>query len=589
MTPLASRTAALLLVLTGLCQLANAQRNLIDRTYDPKTKTRLSVDLLIGQLPTSGYAPVRVTINNGTKFDRTWTFRFTSSDSRYGNDGNEVRSNFSAPCAAGRGLAFEFLVPVVTTFQSYSSSTTLEVVASAAAMSSDTGQMDTEFESAWPSIFLSDTLYKRNGSNLADEARKLISGGSSTIQFGGQFNPEKMSDDWRAYSGYDVCILTDDDWRNISPGARTALLQWNRMGGALRVYSTNPTTDHKALGITGAQRSWGTLEVRNIDSSLMLDGATTARMMISPPIRNRLKSLGEDYQTTWPLQVAFGAKTAHIVFFILVLIAFGILVGPVNLFVFAKSGQRHRLFITTPIISVGASLLLIVLIIFQDGFGGRGTRLILMEVRSDATENAAFISQEQIARTGVLFSTGFTTSEPGYLTPVLIGQSRWARVTEENEGGNSRYTLEVEESGLKAGGDWFQSRSEHGHLIETVRPTRGRIEMVTANPAPVITSTFEFPLETLYYLAPDGSFWLGENVLQGRNTKLTPVAVSRFDSWHATQRDQFAAQNRVRFDLVSTRLDHFVATSSEMSAVETLESIDWKETKAVITGPVINP
>ena len=87
------------------------------------------------------------------------------------------------------------------------------------------------------------------------------------------------------------------------------------------------------------------------------------------------------------------------------LVLFGILVGPVNLFVLAKSGRRHRLFITTPLISLGASLLLILLIIFQDGFGGRGMRRVLMEVRPDAGQNAAFLHQEQIARTGILTGT----------------------------------------------------------------------------------------------------------------------------------------------------------------------------------------
>ncbi|NIP92090.1 MAG: hypothetical protein GWO24_00865, partial [Akkermansiaceae bacterium] len=85
---------------------------------------------------------------------------------------------------------------------------------------------------------------------------------------------------------------------------------------------------------------------------------------------------------------------------------------------------RHRLFITTPLISLGASLLLVVLILFQDGFGGSGQRVTLMEI---GPENTAYLSQEQIARTGVLLKTGFTTTEHGYFSPVMIKDSRWAR------------------------------------------------------------------------------------------------------------------------------------------------------------------
>ena len=458
--------------------------------------------------------------------------------------------------------------------------------------------MDTDYDPGWPSIFLSDTLQRRNGSNLTAEVHTRLSGGSgSSVDFGGQFSAKSMSDDWRAYIGYDICLLTDDDWRDLGPGARSALLQWNRMGGALHVYSSSPATDPASLGIEGLQpgtrnatRSWGELKIKRIDTANMLDGkSTVSDVMPSGTTRHRLRSLRDDFRSAWPLQNAFGAKTAHIVFFILVLIAFGVLVGPVNLFVFAKSGQRHRLFITTPIISVTASLLLIVLIIFQDGFGGRGSRLLLMEVRPDNTENAAFITQEQIARTGVLFATGFTSSEPSYLSPVLIAESRWARVTESNDGGNSRYTIDVLENGLKAGGDWFQSRSEHGHLLETIRPTRGRIELVSDNPIPVVTSTFEFPLETLYYIDSDGDHWKAENVLQGRNTKLNSITGRDFTAWLGVARAGFTEKNRQRLDLTATRHGHFVAVSTGVPATETLDSINWKETRAVITGPIVNP
>ena len=597
--------ACLLLLLLGVSQAVGAPNTLVNRIYDPKTKTRVTVTALIDQLPTSGYAPVRVFINNGTKIPRTWTFRFTSTDSGWSHEGNEVRSSFSAPCEAGQNKAYEFLVPLVTAFQQgYTSSADLDVSVSATALPPASGSMDTVYDEGWPSVFLSDTLFKRNGSDLASETNAHISGsshgGSSSIQFGGQFDPKQMSDDWRAYCGYDACLLTDGDWRDLSPGARSAILQWNRMGGTLTVYASSPSIDAKSLGIddlpAGTKktiRSWGQLVIRNIPSAQTLNGSATVKEVDkawrSMSGRHRLHSLRNDFHPTWPLQVAFGSKTAHIVFFILVLIAFGILVGPVNLFVFAKSGQRHRLFITTPIISIGASLLLIVLIIFQDGFGGRGTRVLLMEVRPDNNENAAYLVQEQVARTGVLFSTGFTTSEPGYLTPVLIEESRWARVTESNDGGNGRYTIDLEENGLQVGGDWFQSRSEHGHYFETVRSTRGRIELVSNDPVPVVMSTFEFPLETLYYVTPDGTHWLGEDVQQGRNTKLKAAASTQFDSWVLSQRGRFAPMNQQRLDVTAKRKGHFVATSPDVAAVETLGTIGWKETQAVITGPVVNP
>ncbi len=57
-------------------------------------------------------------------------------------------------------------------------------------------------------------------------------------------------------------------------------------------------------------------------------------------------------------------------------------------------------------------MILIALIIFQDGFGGNGMRRVLMEVRPDAGQNAAFLHQEQFTRTGILSQTTSATAEP---------------------------------------------------------------------------------------------------------------------------------------------------------------------------------
>src|SRR5690606_18267044 len=121
--------------------------------------------------------------------------------------------------------------------------------------------------------------------------------------------------------------------------------------------------------------------------------------------------------------------------FVVVLIAFGLLVGPVNLFVFAKSGQRHRLFITTPIISLATCALLILLILIQDGTGGRGERIVLMEVRPDADENRAYLHQEQVSRTGVLLGSSFELKESAVISPVPLADSPWTRLKPGTSGG----------------------------------------------------------------------------------------------------------------------------------------------------------
>jgi hypothetical protein len=167
--------------------------------------------------------------------------------------------------------------------------------------------------------------------------------------------------------------MTDSDWSAVSPGGRNAILSWLRLGGQLVIYHSGSST----LGTLGipADSSYGIVDLQTIGSDRKLDAVETIKLVDSKnPILTRSAATMNNYSGKWPLQALFGPQDFNYGVFIAVLILFGILVGPINLFLLAKSGQRHRLFITTPLISLGASVLLVGIIIFQDGFGGNRQR-----------------------------------------------------------------------------------------------------------------------------------------------------------------------------------------------------------------------
>jgi hypothetical protein len=282
------------------------------------------------------------------------------------------------------------------------------------------------------------------------------------------------------------------------------------------------------------------------------------------------------------LQKAFGEKSFNYILFVLILLAFGILVGPVNLFVFAKSGRRHRLFVTTPLISIGTSLILIALIVFEDGFGGKGTRITLMEVRPDGNQNAAFIQQEQFSRSGVMTSPSFTVETPALVAQVPLAKSRWARFTSGYGSASGNYDLHPTSGGLFANGDWFQSRSEQGQLVTAVLPTRGRIE--ATNDPGTIVSTFDFPIEMLLYRDPSGQWHRGENIAKGKPAKLTPVDPTMVQPIINDTATRFTERNRDFLRRVADRNDSYIAFAKQAPAVATHPGIDW-QSETVITGP----
>jgi len=584
-----------------------AQHQLVRQVYDTPTNTWVEVTSLFGKLPAYGYAPIRVTINNGTQEKQNFVLKFTSKDDHsYGQDsGSRMNSSFSCSCDPSSKETYDFLVPLTSIFQtsSYNSGTGLDLTLSCSGYASTSGHMFTETSDTWPTILLSNTLYVPNASSLTSHINSSHSRSGSDLQFAGEFSTKTMPTDWRAYLGQDVIMLTSDNWTDLDPGARTAILEWNRFGGRLIIYSSNEATTFSSLNITESathstthsttesasiQRSLGQVSLLPLPSSKRLDATKTTKMIETidgSAYETNYQSILNDYSGRWPLQITLGEKNFNIAFFILILVTFGVLVGPINLFVFAKAGKRHKLFITTPIISLAASLLLIVIIIFQDGFGGRGHRLLLMEITPE--ENNAYIIQEQATRTGVLLSSSFETSEPTLMTPVALKKSRWSRIVLNGQS-PSRYTANHGDQGLDVSGDWFQSRSVHGHLLKTIRPTRGRIELSPVSGAPKLTSSFDFDLGTLFYQSPDQSWWKADALNKGNTTTLNPCTENEFKEWLKIQSDRFSKRNAQQFKSLITSPGRFYAITEDAPGIDTYNSIKWLTTTTIITGTVDN-
>ncbi len=590
-----------------------AQHEVINHSYDDKNKTTAKLLPLVGSLPSSGYMPFRLTLKNGTKQDKNWTLDFTakSQDDIYYYGGRNrgfptLTSEFSYSCPAGSTKTYDILVPLTTSIPAHGGSTSsdlsIKLITSGKTVHDSmngTQKMDL------PATLLSTKLYVQHSSKFNGLIKAHSSGYRSGMEsYTTEFTPSHLSEDWRAYSGFDALVCTDDDWREMSAGVQNAILEWNRLGGNILIYKLQSASNFKSLNIDDSEvnngrksitRSFGTVTITPLSQIKSLDVKQVDKI-INPSKENpKITSLNEDYETgagsstTWSLQKALGKLSFSPFYLILILIAFGIMVGPVNLFVFAKAGQRHRLFITTPIIALAASLLLVLLIIIQDGFGGHGQRVMLMEVRADGGENKAYIWQEQVARTGVILGGSFETSSPTYMSPVPLEPSRFSRVTRENGGGACNYTAKHGEKGLAASGDWFQSRSVHGHYLETVIPTRGRINLKSnqAGGPPTINSSFDFEIQSLYYIDNTGQTWEASNIAAGDSVKLTssdPVTTLKGIHQH---HDTMSPKLQEKLDSLRKRKNHFVAITVNAPAISTLDSIKWTKTATIITGPVV--
>jgi hypothetical protein len=242
------------------------------------------------------------------------------------------------------------------------------------------------------------------------------------------------------------------------------------------------------------------------------------------------------------------------------------------------------LFVTTPIISLATCLLLLVLIVFVDGFGGNGNRVVLMEVPGNPDQPNAYVHQEQLSRTGILTGSRFTLQTPALIYPALMTESPWTRYHNgRNVKGNFNLTP-VSASATAASGDWWLSRSEHAHCLTAVLPTRGRIE-ATDTPG-MLVSSFDFPLESFFFLAPDGQWHRAGNVTAGKPFR--PEPCQRGDAIGAIEAaaQQLSLRNRLMLTEATKRPNHFFATTTRGPAVGTLDSIRWSNTNTFITGAI---
>lgn len=286
--------------------------------------------------------------------------------------------------------------------------------------------------------------------------------------------------------------------------------------------------------------------------------------------------LDQKYSSNWKAVTTLGPIKLNAPLLIGFMALFAVVAGPVNLFVFARRTHRHRLFWTTPLISVATTASLLVLIICQDGLGGSGSRVALIYV--SAAEKQDVLLQEQIARTGVVLSSSFVTKDPCYIAPITL------------DFGSRPPGRDYENSGTSFGGEWFVSRALQAHWLESVAPTRAGIVFANATSTgeaavpPVIVSNISGVLEMVYFRDEKGRTWRAGNVQTGQRATmeleeqmpdlLPAEAGSRLSTMWSRVRDQNG---------------FFYAISRDSgSLMGTLPSIRWKNDCVIYLGPLSN-
>ncbi len=538
------------------------------------------------EIPARGYFPLRVTVSNHSGRTHSWELSTISQSWGYRAAGTRGRFRFTVP--DGDSGVFDVLVPVgaATGHTNYGGNTTLQF--SGYAVPADDGRivLSTSFHSrgrpggTGPVLGITASLRSENWELLVQDQHGDLAGAS--------INPDRMPGDWRGFSGFDAIWIKDTEWRGLGGIERRALLDWTAAGGWLFVCypedDTGTPIRPPGLPAAGPEREplgygFGTVVY------FPRDGNRLDRDAAGEIINNDLPSAFARFESTvheheWEPFAAIGLPAIPVFFFGAFLAVFAILVGPANFLFFAKPGYRHRLLWTTPAISLGAGLLLILTILLRDGTGGTGTRIAVWHHLPE--ENKAVVIQDQVSRTGLLVTSRFSTNEPSLITQVNIHTGR------SSSGGNFGVL------GHTYDGDWFLSRSTQAQWIQSVPATRSRIELRHTNApaarrvAPEVVSTLEHELDIIFFRDANGRLWRGGPLAPGVPLTLVDSDEAAFESWWTMESRRAGPATREMIDSQKTKNGYFYASASgsASSVLDTLDPIEWSGQYSLHFGPL---
>jgi len=608
---------SLICICSSYVQAQIRTNTLFSRYSDSGKKTQIKIHSGFDALPRSGFAPLKVEVINKSNVAKTFLLKSNSYSpySYRSSEDSSVTAEFKFECPANETRVFEVMAPLMRDTRDasdyrngYGENSELSLILNGDEIEKERITFNSANNDSPQFVLVSNHLFDRNPEGIGKALSTNYFSGSSTRpttvyshyidNLAVRLHTQMAPTDWRAYVSVHYLMISKAEWVQMQKPARDAILRWVSFGGTLHVFSTDQVTG-KELDITTTTSEFpchygsGTVEftmlvapnsskapkIQNVEA--LARSVLSKNTVITSEINDAFSS------RSWPLQESFGQKSYNTGLFVTILIIFAIVVGPGSLIYLGRKNKRHLLFITIPVFSAIASALLIAGIFFIDGTGGKGKRIALVEIDTSGNTPIAMVSQEQFCRTGMIMGSDFSIEQDCYITEVPIAHSRWSRVNNTSyydHDNLNRYEIAPRENSTEYSGDWFSSRSEFGHYLQSASPTRSKLSVSVKNETPSFSSTLDYTVKRALYLDTNEQWWVAEEIKPGASVQANRIPKDDANDWLETLYASCSSilksqlENRVR------RKGHYVALTHEAPGIDTLDSIDWQETTTIITG-----
>ncbi len=566
-----------------------AGSQILSHTYPDYRNTEVRVESVFGSAAQQGALPFRIKIRNNSGRDRVWSVSL-----REGSYGRVLATEWRGSFAVENGteVIHEVTLPFPPEFTSYSYRN-VEATFSSPGLDQVKRSQGYQMNDGLPTLAISQRLATRSLAKLDNSLKKKNSG---IQRFADSFEPNFLPGDWKAYTGLDALLIDLQSWNELNASPKRAILEWVRLGGKLHLFASKiefPEFELKDLDIDGLRNvggknsvsrlSLGQIELKSWDGNELANGVET-------PFEKLTRTsdlLRQDFGENWALSIELGTKPFNSILIFGILLAFAILVAPVNLFYLAGKGRRHRLFITTPIISVGACLLIVLMILIGDGLGGKGYRAAFVDLQSGENERRLFITQQQVSRTGVIVNSGFESDQDLLIEPVRLEPGPFTALNQSS----NRVTNFVF-SGNRFSGGFFRSRSQQGFALKSAEPTRARIDVKSPgekDEPPVLVSSLPSATIAFYYRDQRNRMWKASSdalIPPGGDIALTPVTATQYRRFIESVTSDFSNRTRIKIRNLSAEKNRFFAIPADPTSylIETHPGIRWADDRVLLSG-----
>lgn len=356
----------------------------------------------------------------------------------------------------------------------------------------------------------------RASSDDSASASSYSSGSSETVESLRAESPAaEWSANWLAYTPFDAVALAASDLNSMPPGVSDALENYLQAGGIIFLFGQG--------NLPSGWRSFPKIALRNGEQFNIGFGRCFVFPDESSPdtqMRQTLRDAVRDASLYWqnlpgdsnsansafPVVANLKIPTRGIV---LIMLAFVIAIGPVNIIYLNRRNRRTWMLWTIPAISFATTLLVFAYSLLREGITP-DTRIAGLTVLDQSTHRAATIGATAFY-CPLTPSGGLQFDFETEATPLIhIGYDR---------SGNSREVDWTQTQNFRRG--WVSARAPAYFHLRKTETRRERLQVVAENGKLEIVNGFGTPIKSLWLADAGGKIYSASNIPAGQKMALS--------------------------------------------------------------------